>query len=267
MNETSESSLRFTAARNKVITLDERERVGIGMQKEKTLHAILKNYMDPDPSHHEIPASFILPGQGVKFIADIFDGEQVTEIQTSGFSKLNDRLRFYLPQVPVTVVFPIPYCKWVVWIDPETGELLKKNKSPVRGTAYQAFREFYQIRNVLQDEALRQSLSFRLILLDIEEYRLKDGWSRDGKRGSHRFDYVPLAIHEEIILNEPADFGIFLPEGLPETFTAKDLQAATGVRRRSVSFSQVLSVLTMLGLTERTGVGKNRAYLYKKANT
>ena len=40
---------RFEAARLSVLTAGERERHGIGMQMEKTLHAVFKNYVDPDP--------------------------------------------------------------------------------------------------------------------------------------------------------------------------------------------------------------------------
>ena len=46
---------RFARARDRIIVYEERERHGIGMQMEKTLHAVLKCYKDPDPDHHEIP--------------------------------------------------------------------------------------------------------------------------------------------------------------------------------------------------------------------
>ena len=52
---------------------------GIGILKEKTLHATLKLWLDEETAHHEVP----LPGGRV---ADIYDGVTVTEIQTGGFS-------------------------------------------------------------------------------------------------------------------------------------------------------------------------------------
>lgn len=53
-------------------------RQGIGTLRERSLHAVLKYWADPDESHHEIPLAGC--------VADIFDGERVVEIQTRGFS-------------------------------------------------------------------------------------------------------------------------------------------------------------------------------------
>ena len=44
----NERDARFQRALDSIVRLQERERHGIGMQKEKTLHAVLKAYEDPD---------------------------------------------------------------------------------------------------------------------------------------------------------------------------------------------------------------------------
>ena len=108
---------RFSRALDSIVRPGERERHGIGMQKEKTLHAVLKAYEDPDTDHHEIPVE--------NFIADIYceKDRSITEIQTANFGYLRDKLKAFLPLYRVTVVYPIPSCKWITWIDPETGEL------------------------------------------------------------------------------------------------------------------------------------------------
>ena len=62
-----ESALSLDEAIGSVLTNAERERTGIGMQKEKSLHAILKNYKDPDPLHQEVPVG--------SYIADICSRE------------------------------------------------------------------------------------------------------------------------------------------------------------------------------------------------
>ena len=54
---------RFQKALDAIVRPGDRERHGIGMQKEKTLHAVLKAYEDPDEDHHEIPIG--------NYIADI----------------------------------------------------------------------------------------------------------------------------------------------------------------------------------------------------
>ena len=102
LDETSleQARERFDAARAKVITLAPRERHGIGMQSEKTLHAVLKNYIDSDEDHQEIPVD--------RYIADIFSGDHIIEIQTANMNAMRAKLACFLPQYPVRVVYPIP---------------------------------------------------------------------------------------------------------------------------------------------------------------
>ncbi len=42
------------------------------------------------------------------YIADIFTGEEIIEIQTGNFNKMRDKLNTFLPQYPVTIVYPVP---------------------------------------------------------------------------------------------------------------------------------------------------------------
>ena len=74
---TPDALLRFEAARNKIVGTD-REKKGIGTLGEKTLHAVLKHYFEPDSSFHEIRCG--------TFFADIFNAEGITEIQTRSFN-------------------------------------------------------------------------------------------------------------------------------------------------------------------------------------
>ena len=93
---------RFEAARNKIMGAD-RVRQGIGTLSEKTVHAVLKNYYAPDADMHEIP----LAG----FVADIFTGTEIIEIQTRAFNAMRKKLAAFLELYPVTVVYPIPNIK------------------------------------------------------------------------------------------------------------------------------------------------------------
>lgn len=243
----------FRAA-DRVLTAEPRERNGIGMQKEKSLHAILKNYIDPDPSHQEVPVG--------NYIADIFCEKEgtITEIQTAGFGAMRSKLAAFLPEYRVTIVHPIPHRKTVCWISPETGEILSQNVSHFVGSFYELFRELVRIEDVLKDPGL----TIEALLLDLTEYRIQDGWGNAGKRGSHRFDRVPSAVAETLVLKRPEDYAVFLPkEGLPDPFTAKDLEKAVGIRRKAVQYSCVLKVLTALGVTEKVGETSRRAYLYR----
>lgn len=249
---------RFLAARDKIIQLEDRERHGIGMQSEKTVHAILKNTKDPDESHQEVSVG--------RYIADICNGDEVIEIQSAGFGRMWPKLEAFLADYKVTIVYPIPHIKYITWIDPETGELLQRNRSHHTGTFYHAFKEMGKIRSLLT----HPGLTINPMLIDMEEYRLLDGWSHDRKRGSHRYDRIPMSIYDEVYLHAAEDYAMFVPEPLrsrelTEPFTAKEFGALVGIREKAVSYSNILLVLTELGVVERVGITNRRAFLYRYA--
>ena len=97
----------------KEILEKERLRLGIGTLQEKTVHAVLKRYLVPDESCHEIKCG--------RYVADILCEGEIMEIQTAGFNKLRGKLEEFLKSKEVTVIYPIPYTKWLIWIDKETG--------------------------------------------------------------------------------------------------------------------------------------------------
>ena len=96
---------RFEAAREKVIGGGKVQQ-GIGTLSEKTVHAVLKNYYAPDTDMHEIPIE--------NFVADIYTGSEIVEIQTRSFNAMRRKLDAFLPLYPVTIVYPIPHEKWLL---------------------------------------------------------------------------------------------------------------------------------------------------------
>lgn len=237
---------RFEEAKNRIIGKN-RERQGIGTLSEKTVHAVMKNYYAPDTDMHEIPIE--------NFVADIYTGSGIIEIQTRSFNNMRRKLAAFLPLYPVTIVYPIPHVKWLIWIDEETGETSAKRKSPKKGNPYQAFIELYKIRPFLGDANLR----LRLDLMDMEEYRLLNGWSKDKKKGSDRYDRIPLKLVEEVCIDRREDYMQFIPYDIPEEFTTKDFAECAKI---PVSLAQtVLLILTDLNIVERIG-RQGRSYLY-----
>ena len=107
----------FADACQKIIA-KERETNGIGTLKEKTMHAVLKNFYEPDVSHQEIKVD--------RFVADILRDNEIIEIQTRSFNAMRKKLSVFLEKYPVTIVYPIPHNKWLYWIDENTGEISKK---------------------------------------------------------------------------------------------------------------------------------------------
>lgn len=240
------SEQRFEEAKNKIIGID-RQRLGIGTLSEKTVHAILKNYYEPDEDKQEIPIE--------NYVADIYSKGEIIEIQTRQFNKLRGKLSAFLPLYPVTIVYPIPREKWLIWIDEESGELSKKRKSPAKGSPYTAFIELYRIKMFLKNP----NLKLRLVLLDMEEYRLLNGWSQDKKKGSSRFDRIPTKLVEEIEIDCLADYMQFVPYELSDSFTTKDFAKSAHI---PVALSQtVLNILYYVGTVERVGK-KGNSYLY-----
>ena len=237
---------RFEEIRNKVIGV-ERERYGIGTLKEKTLHAILKDYYAPDKDMQEIPID--------GYVADIYTGTEIIEIQTAQFNRMRNKLDCFLPNYPVTIVYPVPKIKYLLWIDEETGECSKPRKSTVKGSVYRAFYELYKIKNHLSDPNLK--LCFPL--LEIEEYRLLNGWSHDRKKGSSRYDRIPRTLLGEIRFERIEDYVQLIPYDLKDPFTAKDFGKAIGEKKEIAS--NVLHILNHLQVVERCGKAGN-SYLY-----
>lgn len=220
---------------------------GIGTLGEKTLHAALKAYYEPDAESHEIKIG--------RYVADIVGENGIIEIQTRSFDKLRKKLEAFLSVAHVSVVYPIAAVKQLIWIDPQTGKPSKPRKSPRKGVAQDVFQELYKIRPFLS----HPNLSIRIALLEIEEYRCRDGWSADGKKGATRCDRIPSAFFQEIVLDTPSDYRQLLPKTLPSPFTAKDYQKAAGIRLPDARTALLL--LYELGVVERIGKS-GRAYQY-----
>lgn len=225
---------------------------GIGTLSEKTVHSVLKKYYSPDPINHEIKVG--------GFVADICTGHDIIEIQTRSFDKLRRKLETFLSYYPVTIVFPIPYTKWIRWVNPETGEISAPRKSPKTGTPYSVFPELYKIKNFLTVP----NLSLTIVMVNVEEYRFLDGWSTDRKKGSSRCDRIPTEMIEEIHIRATEEYHRLIPESLPESFTSKDFRKAS---RLSTGASQTaLNILNYLGCIERIGK-KGRAFLYTRSDS
>ena len=100
------------------------------------------------------------------------------------------------------------------------------------------------------------------MLLDMDEIRRRDGWSRDGKKGSHRVERIPTALGEAAVLAGREDYRILLPDGLPSPFTTADVRART--KRSDKQTGKLVSLLYKTENILRAGKC-GRAYLYEAA--
>lgn len=235
------------------------EGTGIGTYKEKRLHALLKDFYTPANARQEVRLEEEMMNSSYadltdaatrrardRYVADILTDEgEIIEIQTGGLFPLAKKLHFYLcaTTLRVTVVHPIPAVKHMRWMDPETGELSPARRSPKRGKARDVARELYWLLPYLGEPRF----TLVLPLIEVEEIRLQNGWSRDGKRGSERYDRFAMSLCDEVTLASPDDYkALFLPpdDVLPAPFTAAEYAKATGIRGRATY--AVLRMLTEL---------------------
>lgn len=226
-----------------------RERAGIGTLGEKGVHNALKHYYEPDVSCHEIPVG--------GFVADIVGENGIIEIQTASFYRMREKLTQFLQHARVTIVWPCIVNKRLIYIDPETGEMISKRRSNLHRGEYDIFYELYGIRQLISDPRL----SICIAQLEADEYRpagRKRGRRRKGaNNGVERY---PTALVGEIMLSSPVDYLRFLPDGLPQEFTVRQFADCAGIHEDTAR--STLAVLAETGAVERCGKQGN-AFVYR----
>ena len=222
---------------------------GIGRLNEGSLHRTLKLYFEPDTSRHEIKIG--------RYVADIVNGDGIIEIQTRAFQNMRSKLEDFLSIGRVTIVFPIAVKKDVVWLDPETGELSKPNKSPKKETVFDVFPELYKLKEYLCDPRL----TVKIMFMSMTDMRMLCGWDKTRKRGSHREDRIPREIFGSLPLASLYDYESLLPETLPDEFSAKEFSAHARIKQKVSGY--VLRLLREIGVIKIKGT-KGKAYIYEK---
>lgn len=219
---------------------------GIGTLSEKTLHKVVKNYLEPQLVFQEIKIG--------SYYADIFKDNKIIEIQTRQFNALRSKLAFFLKDYEVTVCYPTFHKKTINWINSDT--LIKEDirKSPKRGSIYDSFKELYKIKFLLNNPKLK----LKLLLIDLEEYRLLNGWSKDKKKGSYRYDQIPVELVEEIDILEKRDYLKFIPDNLSDKFTSKDYSKATKLTlnraQTALNVLRYLEIIEIIGKDSKSNV-------------
>lgn len=216
---------------------------GIGTLQEKRLHQILKHFICDNEDYHEVGVA------DTRYVSDVRIGNLIFEVQTGAFYPMKQKIAHYLANTDcvVTVVHPIAVTKWISWIDPKTHEISPRVRSPKKGRPEDLLPQLYCLIPHLQNPRLR----YQLLFLEVEDFRFLDGRrSRDRKKGSTKYERIPLSLVGELELNSIADFARFIPECLPKHFTVKDFSKLTRLRGRD-AYSAV-RVLTAMGFFEES---------------
>ena len=184
-------------------------------------------------------------------MADIKRGDEIIEIQTAGFNKLRGKLAAFLPDNKVTICYPIPHIKMLLWINPEDGTIEGPRKSPKKGSIYHCFFELYKISSFLT----HPNLSLCLVLIDLDEYRCLNIKGRNAKQHTVRYERIPTSLYDICFIKDYTQFDKLIPLGLPLEFTSKDFAKAAKITRRHAQIA--LNILTQTGTVLRCGKNKN----------
>ncbi len=222
---------------------------GIGTLGEKSLHRMLKLTVEPDTAMHEV--------KHLGRVADVVTEGEVVEIQTRNFSKLRPKLDTFLPHGPVTVIYPLAEQNYIRTIDPLTGELSPRRKSPKHATAFDSLPEFCRILSYIGHPAL----TLCLVFFDMEEYRMPKGCARGNRRRTQRVERMANRLCRTLILSDAQSYrAAFVPEDLPHPFTVNDFARAAKIKPRWAYTA--IRLLEQLEVVHRAG-NAGRAYLYE----
>ncbi len=230
------------------LTKEQQKSWGIGTLGEKPLHAAIKYTVEPNDSYHEVKIG--------SSVADVVTDGAIVEVQTRNLHSMKKKLELFLSKGHVRLIHPISAQKRILWVDPDSGEVSAPKASPKKGQPYDAFMELMYIRDYLR----HPNLTVELWLLEVEEYRFLDGYGKDRKKRSTRYQQVPVELLDIVPCSSPEDYWKLLP-ALPDPFTRKELKAAT---KRSDSFvNRCVYTLEQLELIRRVGKDGN-AILYER---
>lgn len=221
-------------------------RDGIGLLGEKWQHQIIKRYLTEDTAEHEVG----LPG--TRFVSDVRVGNDIYEVQTGSFAPMKRKLERYLedPALTVEIVHPLPAVRHLSWMDPDTGEIGKSRRVAGKRDPLLLLPELYPLIPLLPHFS-EGRLRFRLLLLEVQDFKLLDGRTRDRKGGATRLERIPTGLVDELRFSSPADFAALLPAGLPVPMTVAEFSRATGLR--SLDAYSAVRVLLALGIFADAG--------------
>ena len=219
---------------------------GIGTYSEKRLHRILKSLF-ADEDRREIPVG--------DYVADVLSDGVITEVQTGSFRKYLPKLRYYLDatEYKVRLVIPIIAEKMLIRIDEETGEVIRKKRSPIKKNYFHGLAALYPIREILPSDRIEVDI----LLIYAEEHRYSER-VKYRRSGAYISDLLPQRLTDERIFSAREDFLFFLPD--QDEFTAKEYSAFSKMKGRELY--SCLNTLCQIGVISREKEGKS--YVYTK---
>jgi hypothetical protein len=223
---------------------------GIGTERESGLHRALK---------------FRYTGTGGKvestlggYVCDGISREgEVIEVQTGSFGPLKRKAKDLAALGKLRIIHPVILQKHIEVYDSE-GNRLYRRRSPRRGSEWDLFKVLIHAPELPGTPGL----SIEIALVEVRERRIRDGKGSWRRGGASITDRDLSAWQGSISLVEKEDYRRFVPFGVRERFTAKDLAGKAGIDPALAG--KALYVLQKMGLVKRLE-RKGRAWVYKTA--
>jgi hypothetical protein len=154
-------------------------------------------------------------------------GDELIEIQHASLASIRDKVRRLLANHRVRVVKPIIVNKLLVLRARRGDQIIRKRRSPKRGSWVDLFHELIYFTKVFPHERL----SIEAVLVDVEEWRrVVPPHGKRGKKFSVE-DQLLAATHESIRIESPQDLHRLLPKRLPQPFHTGQLAERMGIER------------------------------------
>jgi hypothetical protein len=200
-----------------LLTVTSSDKHNIGVERETSLHAALKQWCAQDGDCFEVRLDS-------GHVADILcaDNLSIIEIQTRSFSSLKRKLTQLIEERPVRLVHPVAQTRTITRISGD-GEIISRRKSPKRDRAEQVFKELVSLPALI----LHPNFSLDVLLIHEEQIWRDDGAGSWRRKGWSIADRRLIDVIERVALASQGDFARFLPDSLAETFTVKDLATAS----------------------------------------
>lgn len=226
----------------------EAENKSINIYNERSQHRTLKFLFEADSAFHEVKVG--------PYIADVCKNGNIFEIQTAGFAALKNKLNYFTDDYNVTVVYPVPAVKTIMWTDTETGEITEGRRFSMKSAKYKLLKELIHIVDIFS----RDNLSVLIIETEVKEYRMLDGRGVDSKIKATKVDTVPVGILNSISINNIDDLKIFLPFDTDLDYKRADFEKIFQLKGRNLSAA--IKALVILGVLTKCKKGKDVFYKF-----
>ncbi len=230
-------------------TMAGRDSDGIGTYNEKILHKALKHAISDDPVCLEVKVG--------TYVADVLLDGEIFEIQTGGFYPLVKKIEYFLEntEYKITVVHPLISELLLVRVDGETGEVIRKKRSPKKETPTSILTELFYLRNIISSERVR----FLLPQISGEEYRFSER-VRGRKSGAYDAIFLPRRMIGLTELRDVDGIRAILPPEIRAAESFDSAMFAKILKLRGKRLSLALKLLCDIGLVRREKDGKKYIY-------